>query len=206
MKTTIISFCILVLFSTITNAKATSIHDAFKQSLQYEQSQNYKDAIRALIPVYKSRKNLYTINLRIGWLFYLSANYANSIKHYQNAIKLAPNAIEPLLGKLLPLLAQQHYKEVELTAYKILRIDSHNYYGNLRLIIALRLQNKFDLALSAVHKMRTLYPGDIVFIEHEALIYELSKEFEKATELYVKLLNLDPENLSAKRYLAYINE
>ena len=54
--------------------------------------------------------------------------------------------------------------------------------------------------------MRTLYPGDIVFIEHEALIYELSKEFEKATELYVKLLNLDPENLSAKRYLAYINE
>lgn len=203
MKIIIILFCTLSLFSLSVYSDEPSFREAFKNSLQYEQSQNYKDAIRALIPLYKANKKLYTINLRIGWLFYLSGNYANSIKHYQKAIQLAPEAVEPLIGKLLPLLAQQHYKDVELTAYKILRIDSHNYYANLRLIIALRLQHKFDLAKSALQKMRMLYPGDIVFIEQEALIYEQNKNFIKATELYRKLLNLDPENLSAKRYLAY---
>ncbi len=203
MKTTIILFCALFFVSLPAYSAEPSFREAFKNSLQYEQSQNYKDAIRALIPIYKTKKKLYTINLRIGWLFYLSGNYANSIKHYQKAAQLAPNAVEPLIGKLLPLLAQQQYNDVELTAYKILRIDSNNYYANLRLMIALRLQHKFDLAQSAVQKMRMLYPGDIIFIEQEALIYEQNKNFAKATELYGKLLNLDPENISAKRYLAY---
>ncbi|MFV2061655.1 MAG: tetratricopeptide repeat protein [Gammaproteobacteria bacterium] len=203
MKKSIILFSILFLLSFSAFSKESSFREAFKNSLQYEQSQNYKDAIRALIPIYKTKKKLYTINLRIGWLFYLSGNYANSIKHYQKAIQLAPEAVEPLIGKLLPLLAQQQYNEVELTAYKVLRIDSHNYYANLRLIVALRLQHKYDLAQSAIQKMRTLYPGDIVFIEQEALVYEQNKNYAKATELYGKLLNLDPENLTAKRYLAY---
>jgi tetratricopeptide (TPR) repeat protein len=203
MKTKIILMCALTLINFSLYAAEPSFREAFKNSLQYEQSQNYKDAIRALIPIYKTKKKLYTINLRIGWLFYLSGNYANSIKHYQKAIQHAPNAVEPLIGKLLPLLAQQQYNDVELTAYKVLRIDNHNYYANLRLIIALRLQKKFELAQSAVQKMRILYPGDIVFIEQQALVHEQNKNYSKATELYGKLLNLDPENLSAKRYLAY---
>jgi len=208
MKNIFISLSIITLFvlSSTSYAAETSVRDSFKRSLQYEQSQNYKDAIRALVPIYKKNKKLYTVNLRIGWLFYLSGNYANSIKHYNKAVNIAPDAVEPLLGKLLPLLVQQNYDAVELTAYKILRKDSHNYYANLRLIIALRLQKKFDLAQSAVQKMRVFYPGDIAFIEQEALVYEQSGSFDKATELYGNLLNLDPENLAAKRYLAFRNQ
>ncbi len=204
MKNSIIIACVLALFSVPTYAKDSPVRDAFKRSLQYEQSQNYNDAIRALVSINAGKQQAYNINLRMGWLYYLSGHYANSIKHYQIAIKLAPNAIEPLIGKLLPLLAQQHYQDVNLIAHKILRKDYNNYYANLRLIIALRLQRKYDLAQNTVKKMRALYPGDITFIEQDALVSEQSQRLEKASELYAKLLILDPENLAAKRFFGYM--
>ncbi len=204
MKNSIIIICVVTLFSLPAYAKDSPVRDAFKRSLQYEQSQNYNDAIRALVSVDAGKKQAYTINLRMGWLYYLSGHYANSLKHYQIANKLAPNAIEPLIGELLPLLAQQHYDGVNLIAHKVLRKDNNNYYANLRLIIALRLQKKFDLAQIILKKMRALYPGDIAFIEQDAIVSEQSHRFDEARELYSKLLILDPENLTAKRFFGYM--
>ena len=56
------------------------IRDAYYKSYNYEKIQNYSDAINALMPVYNEFPNTYTVNLRLGWLYYLSTNYANAIK------------------------------------------------------------------------------------------------------------------------------
>jgi len=200
MKNKLLLLCLVSTISLSVYATDTPVRDAYYRSYQYEQSQNYDDAIRALMPIYNGAPNAYTLNLRIGWLHYLSGHYNNSLTHYEKAAKTAPDAIEPILGQLLPLLAQQRYEEVEQYANKILRQDKYNYYANLRLIIAQRLQNKLDTAQRNTQKMRTLYPSDVIFIEQDALIYEQKKEYEGAAALYWDLLILDPESLNAKRY------
>ncbi|MFC1749062.1 tetratricopeptide repeat protein [Pseudomonadota bacterium] len=200
MKQKIISLCLLSIISLSGYAADDAVRDAYVRSFQYEQSQNYDDAIRALMPIYNSVPKAYTINLRIGWLYYLSGHYSNSLMHYQKAAKAQTNAVEPQLGQLLPLLAQQRYDEVEKIANKIIRTDKYNYYANLRRIIALRYQDKLESAQKATRKMRVLYPGDITFIEQEALLYEQKKDYDNADVRYRDLLVLDPENVTAKRY------
>ncbi|MEZ4765017.1 MAG: hypothetical protein R3C26_18115 [Calditrichia bacterium] len=82
------------------------IRDAYYKSYNYEKIQNYSDAINTLMPVYNEFPNTYTVNLRLGWLYYLIPNYANAISHYDRSIKISPYSLEAKLGRLLPLLAQ----------------------------------------------------------------------------------------------------
>ncbi len=79
------------------------IKDAYYKSYTYEKMQDYENAINALSSVLNEYQDGYTVNLRMGWLYYLKTNYANSISHYQTAIKAAPSSIEAKLGYLNPL-------------------------------------------------------------------------------------------------------
>jgi tetratricopeptide (TPR) repeat protein len=200
MKIALSLLTLLLIITSPTYASADSVREAYYRSFQYEQNENFDDAIRALMPIYSSARKNYTLNLRFGWLHYRSGHYNNSLTHYQKALKAAPNSIEPLLGQLLPLLAQERYAEVEQMANKVLRIDSNNYYASLRLIIALRAQEKFELAQNQINQMRVLFPGDIFFIEQSAQLYEQQKDYDNAAALYWDLQTLDPENVWAQRY------
>ena len=82
------------------------IRDCYQSSYRYEQAQAYDDAVRALLLHYESRPQSYTVNLRLGWLYYLSGKYASSERHYQTAIKVAPDSLEAKIGYTLPLLAK----------------------------------------------------------------------------------------------------
>lgn len=144
----------------------------------------------------------YLVNLRLGWLYYSSGNYANSKQRYQMAITAAPAAIEPRLGYMLPLLAQARYAEVEAAATQVLRMDSANYYASLRLAIALRMQGKLDQAAEVNNSMLNLYPTDVAFLTQLALVHVAQKNSFAAGRVFRKILTLDPENVIAKRELA----
>lgn len=177
------------------------IQEAYYKSYNYEKLQDYENAIKAIMPVYKEYPNGYTLNLRLGWLYYLNKNYANSIFYYDNAVKIAPNAVEPKLGSLLPLLAQKRYPEAETIASQILLIDYYSYYGNLRLAYSLRMEGKFPLADKVVDKMLVLYPTDVSFLTEKALLYVAQKNMDEAIKLFSDIIILDPENVTAKYYL-----
>ena len=51
----------------------------YYKSFVYEKLGDYKNPIRVLMEVYKAYPNGYTVNLRLGWLYYLLGNYENSI-------------------------------------------------------------------------------------------------------------------------------
>jgi tetratricopeptide (TPR) repeat protein len=125
---------------------------AYYQSYHYERTENYNAAISAMLPVLEAYPKGYIVNLRLGWLYYLSNHYANSMQRYVTAIKTAPDSIEARLGLILPQLAQERYSQAEQTAYQIINKDYANYYANLRLIIILRKQRKSDLALDIAKK------------------------------------------------------
>ena len=95
----------------LTDAAPTDaeIREAYHKSYRYEKAQNYTDAIKALAPVVTAYPAGYTVNLRLGWLNYLTGGYATARKHYEAAIKTAPDSIEAKLGHTLP---QIHYPEI----------------------------------------------------------------------------------------------
>lgn len=177
------------------------IKKAYEDSYRYEKLQNYEMAIKALMPVYKEYPKGYTVNLRLGWLYYLWGKYRNSIEHYQIAMEVAPYSVEARLGYMLPLLAQGRYAEVEKVAYQILKTDYYNYYANLRLAYALRMQKKYDLASEVARKMLVLYPTDVQFLVELALDYIGMGQKDKGYSILWDVLILQPDNETAREVL-----
>jgi tetratricopeptide (TPR) repeat protein len=193
-------FCLLTAAILATPACAEdAVLEALTKSYQYEKAQNYEDAIKA-IAVLKDQD--YLIQLRLGWLYYLSGNYAKSRQRYQMAIAAAPKAIEPRLGYMLPLLAQARYAEVEAVARQVLTMDSANYYASLRLAVALRLQEKLAPAAEVNVAMLELYPTDVSFLIELGLVHVAQQDQVAARQVFHRVLTLDPENVTAKTQLA----
>ncbi len=184
----------------------TEIRDAYYKSYSYEKTQNYDDAIKAIMPVVSAYPQGYTVNLRLGWLYYLAGNYANSKTYYQAAIKIAPASIEAKLGYTLPLLAQERYEEAEAVTKEIIRIDASNYYANLRLAFALRMQKKLDAAEEVLNRALPLYPTDVKYLTELGLVKVAQDQCTAARRIFTDVLTLDPENVVAKEQLNTTNK
>ncbi len=198
----ILLLAVLILYTGLYAFTNDGIQEAFSKSYTYEKIQNYTDAIKAIMPVYQEYPNTYTVNLRLGWLYYLNMNYANSLDHYKKAIKIAPASLEAKLGQLLPLLTQERYKDVEKIAFQILSKDYYSYNGNLKLAYALRKQQKYDTAEKIALKMLNIYPTDVSFLTEYALAKHGQGDVDAAVKVfYNDVLILDPENVTAKGYL-----
>jgi len=189
------------MFPSEVDGQELDIQGTYHRSFEYERAEAYQDAIRALSPVYEAYPNGYTVNLRMGWLFYLNGNFNNAAAHYEVARSAAPFALEPKLGQLLPLLAQRRWSAAESVAYEIVSVDHYNYYGNMRLVLALRMQEKLEPAYQIALKMATAYPTDLTFLEEMALLNDARGNKEEAVRLFTDLLVLDPENETARDYL-----
>jgi len=194
----VISFSAIVYSQELSYAE---IQDSYKNSYIYESIEDYNNAINALYPVFNAYPNTYTVNLRMGWLYYLNGHYANSIDYYKKAVKILPASIEAKLGYVMPLLAQQKYSEVESICYQVIKTDYYNYFGNLRLAYALRMDKKFELAEKVAIKMLVIYPTDVSFLGELALVKLAQEDTDYAFRLFNDILALDSENMIAKQYL-----
>ncbi|MEO1958958.1 MAG: hypothetical protein ABGX23_05350 [Nautiliaceae bacterium] len=199
----IVSF--VFLFGEEYNLTKEEIKDAYYQSYKYEKMGDYKDAIKVLIPVYKLYTNGYTINLRLGWLFYLAGRYENAIKHYNVASMVYPYAVEPKLGLMRVYNAMGKYNNsVEIGGVIIRQIDYYNFYGNYYDAIALMGLKMYKEAIKIDYKMLSLYPTSVLYLVNLGInLYNL-KAFKKAKSVFENVLILDPTNVSAKYYLKLI--
>ncbi len=178
----------------------SSIKQSYADSFRYENMGNYKEAIKILKPIYQKYPKGYTLNLRLGWLFFLANRYQDSLKYYQKASFLIPSSIEPRLGICRVYLKTQYWEKAKLVAYTILQKDSFNYYANLYAVKALIGEKDFKDAKKITQKMLTLYPTDISFLELKALI-ESKYNINIAINIYNNILILDPNNVSARLFL-----
>ncbi len=106
----------------------------FKNSIQEESIGKYAQAILTLMKIYDKYSKEYTINLRLGWLYYLNKDYDSSIKYYRNALAISYNkSIEAMLGATLPLADRGDWDKVKDNYNMILDSDENNYTANLRL-------------------------------------------------------------------------
>lgn len=204
MKPTLLAATALLGLTTTTNGGSASpeqLRECFRRSHTYEATQEYANAIKALAPVFRSSPQSYTLNLRLGWLYYLSGSHANAAQHYGQATKVAPGAIEAELGYLLPLLAQGRWEQAETVATKIIKVDYCNYYANLRLAYALRRQKKHDQAEKVANRMLVLYPTDVKLLTEMALTKLGQGDKASAAKLLSRVLLLDPENVAVTEVL-----
>lgn len=204
MMRTLATIISAALLFTATAARAITteeIQAAYYRSYGYERTQAYDDAIKALIPVADAYPQGYTVNLRLGWLYYLRAGHANAITHYRRALDSAPASLEARLGLVNPLVALGRVDEAFTVLQQILAADRFNYFGNLRLAGLLHLRGSLSQAERVTRDMLALFPSDVSFLVQLGLIMGDLAETAGAEAIFRDVLVLDPENITARRFL-----
>ncbi len=182
------------------------IQSAYKKSYDYEIMQKYDKAIKALSDVYRNYPESYTVNYRLGWLYYLNKNYSNAYTHLAKALAVFPSSVEVLNTIDLIYAATQEWSKLEANAVKIINIDYYNNYANYWYSYALKKQGKLDLALKVDYKMLALFPSSVSFLTELAENLYLSGSVDLAKEKFMDILILDSMNETAKYYLKLIEE
>jgi len=150
------TFAMLVNVATSQNQNA--IQQAFSKSYESEQARKYSQAINDLKPIYKA--DSYFVNIRMGWLYYMSKQYTESIKYYNVAIALKPYAIEARFGCVKPLSALESWNNVRAHYLQILKIDPQNTVANYWLGVIYYNRKDYGNAMKNFEKVVNLYPLD----------------------------------------------
>lgn len=192
----------LLSFTALAELDYKTITAAYKNSYQYEKTENYVDAVKAITIVYNHYPKAYTVNLRLGHLYLQQGLFANADRHYQNAQLALPFAISPKIGQMSVAIAQGRYEKTQEIGFTILKVDPYNYYANIKLAYALNAVKKYENAQAIVEKMLAIYPEDILFISQYAAIFAAQGLHDQASEFYSNVLILDPENVEANYYFS----
>jgi tetratricopeptide (TPR) repeat protein len=197
---------IIILFSGFVSTGIAQnqkpLEDAFTSSYTLEQKADYSAAISALKAVYDEKS--YDLNLRLGWLNYLSGMFTESSAYYQKAMKLMPYAIEPKLGYVYPASAMGNWDQVIIQYQEILKIDPLHSIVNYRLGCIYYGRGDYNLADKYLEKVVNLYPFDYDSnIMYAWTSYKLGK-FREAQVLFHKVLRIKPNDSSAMEGLGLI--
>lgn len=177
---------------------------AFQQSYINEASGNYTKAIEDLKAIFEETS--YEINLRLGYLCYLSGRFTESIAYYSKAIEIMPYAVEARLGFAYPSSAIGNYTQVLNQYEKILEITPNNSIVLHRMGLIFYGREDYQKAEKHFQKVVNLYPFD-----YEALTmlawtkYKLNKTHE-AKALFQKALLNTPSGSAASEGLELLSE
>jgi len=183
-----------------------AIKACYSQSYQHEAQKRYEDAIVDLKPVYLNFPNTYTINYRLGWLYYLNQNYANAINHLNQATAVSPQSAETIKVLIYINKAQANWIVVETLSVQLLKQNYYSVSGNFWYAVALKMQGKYALAIKIVNKMLALLPTSESFLQELGENLFLSKYVDDSQSLFTNMLILYPLNRTALYYLKKIDD
>jgi len=193
---------VLVLFSFTTTYGQDSVIKAFEESYELEKGGKYEDALTTMKSVYS--ESSYEINLRLGWLAYLSGKFTESIAYYNNAISKLPLSVEARLGLVLPLSAMGNWNQIIDHYNKILDVDPKNTLVNYRLGVIYYERKQYDKSETYLKKVVNLYPFDHDSLLMLAWVKYRQGSFNQAKLLFNKVLMANPADASAKEGLSLV--
>jgi len=180
---------------TMAQQDFNAIRDAFQKSYIQEATGEYSGAINSLKSVYDEKS--YEINLRLGWLTYLSGSFTEAKAYYQNAVNLMPYAVEPRLGLVYPVSAMGNWSEVIAQYEKILEIIPNYSLVLHRLGLIYYGRNEFEKALKYFEKVVNLFPFDYDGLTMLAWTHFKLNNTREAKVLFQKALLNTPGGSSA---------
>lgn len=193
---------IALAFSLSIHAQNKSLATAFSLSYEYETVAKYPEAIAALNEVYNAGS--YEINLRLGWLNYLSGKYKESVTYYQKACAIMPAATEPHWAVINPLTKLENWTEIEKAYHAILKLDAKNSTANYNLGLIYYYRKDYVNAKKHFDISLNLYP----FGYNNMLMAAWTNYFlgnkNEASVLFNKVLLYSPNDKSALEGLSLI--
>ncbi len=176
---------------------------AFQQSYINEASGDYAKAIEELRKIYS--EGSYEVNLRLGYLCYISGRFTESLAYYSKSIELMPYSIESRFGYVLPAAAIGNITQVIKQYEKILEITPNNSIVNHRLGLIYYGKEDYYSAEKYFEKVVNLYPFDYDGLTMLAWTkLKLNKPREAKAFFYKALLNT-PSGSSATEGLDLLN-
>lgn len=202
-KTKNIFTAFIILISVVANAQSNKPLTAiFKMSYEYEAAKNYEAAINSIHSLYSETS--YEINLRLGWLYYLSGKHKESITYYNKASELMPAATEPKWAIINPYTKLENYVEIEKVYHSILKIDSKNTSANYYLAMIYYYRKDYVNAKKYFDVSLNLFPfGYNNLLMSAWTNYYLGNKNE-ASVLFNKILLYSPNDKSALEGLSLI--
>ena len=176
---------------------------AFRESYALESTGELQKSIEALKAVYDEKS--YEINLRLGWLSYLTGSFIESTSYYNRAISIMPYAIEPRFGAAYPLAAMGNWDQVMGHYNSILSIESNNSVANYRMGVIYYTREDYVTAHKYLEKVVNLYPFDLDGLLMLAWCKFRLRQFREAKILFQRALMHTPNNASALEGLSLIN-
>jgi tetratricopeptide (TPR) repeat protein len=169
--------------------------DAFQKSYIQEATGDNAGAINTLKEVYDEKA--YEVNIRLGWLTYLSGNFTESRAYYNKAVSLMPYSIEAKLGLVYPLSAMGSWSEVINQYEKILEIAPNYSMVMHRLGLIYYGRNDFENAKKYFEKVVNLWPFDYDALTMLGWTYFRQNNTREARVLFQKALLNTPNGTSA---------
>lgn len=172
--------------------------DPWKESYRLESVFQYDAALVAISNI--SSDNELAL-LRRGWLNYLKGSHSKAIEFYQKAISKNENSLDARLGIILPLLAQQRWREAEQNAKKVLEAAPWNYYAHIHLLETEQALKQWAEIATHARSVSERYPSDATFLVYLARANHKLGNNGAAKEVYKKVLELVPDHFEAIQYL-----
>jgi len=189
----------LISFTGKTQTSSEKNVKAFQNSYINEASGDYSSAIENLKEIYS--EDFYEVNLRLGYLCYMSGRFTESSAYYSHAVELLPYSIEARFGYVLPLAAIGNYTAVLKQYEKILEISPNNSTALHRIGLILYGRKNYTSAEKYFEKVVNLFPFDYDALTMLAWTkLKLNKTREAKTLFYKALLNT-PSGSSAQEGL-----
>ncbi|MCP5061618.1 MAG: tetratricopeptide repeat protein [Ignavibacteriae bacterium] len=169
----------------------------FKKSVTEENDKNYKKAKEYISQLYDDNENNYLVNIRLGWLNYLTKDYKSSLKYYDKAAELSDNSTESLLGLTFPYYALGKLDMVEKLYERILEKDECNYTANLNLGQIYLNRTDYIDAKVLFEKLQLDFPSDYSANFYLAWTYYYLGSKSKAKKLFLNAIIAAPNDANA---------
>jgi len=181
---------------------AWSATDPWLESYRLEALTQYESAAKSLEVVIKDNpKNEFAI-LRHGWLNYLRGAQSEAIRDYKKALEINPQSLDARLGLILPLIAQQRWREAASHANKVLEVAPWNYYAHVRLMISEEGERKWDTLAKHAKNVHQHYPSDATVLVYLARANVWLRNDKEARRVYKQVLERVPGHIEAMQYLS----
>ena len=194
-KISITAACVLLISGPCMAQDFVKKRDAFQKSYIQEATGDNTGAINSLKEVYDEKA--YEVNIRLGWLTYLSGSFTESKAYYNKAVSLMPYSIEAKLGLVYPLSALGSWSEVITQYEKILEITPNYSMVMHRLGLIYYGRNDFENARKYFEKVVNLWPFDYDALTMLGWTYFRQNNTREARVLFQKALLNTPNGTSA---------
>lgn len=176
--------------------------DPWAESYQLESEGSFDAAAQALAPIIQVDSAHEFAVLRTAWLKYLDGDYNAAIRDYRLALEINDQSFDARLGLILPLLAQQRWREAAASAEEVMKTAPWNYYAHIRLMVAEEGMRQWQTLARHAKDVATRYPGDATVLVYLARAEARQGNTDIARGIYTEVMERVPEHAEAMSFIA----